>query len=250
MQYLVRVADLRIQADDKDPDNVVVSLDAPRRPGLPSKEYYKDSQIVHRYSRMIGKVLEALLHEANPHCSSFPGKYTTKSQYLVEAIVNLEAKLADATPDAEDAQDVTKYYNPRSLVQVESLLPQISVTNIISSLAPHGYNPDRIIVGSPSYLQRLSTLLEESTVETLQAYFVWKTVQRYAYEVEDEALKPLKRFNNELQGKEPDALEERWRTCIRVVDNGLGKLWFCSTPISRAYLPLGVNLAGLLSFMV
>jgi endothelin-converting enzyme len=93
-------------------------------------------------------------------------------------------------------------------------------------LAPHGYNPNRIIVGSPSYLEKLSNILEESTVEVLQAYFAWKTVQTYVYEVEDEALKPLRRFNNWLQGKDPDALEERWRTCVRVVDYGLG--WILS----------------------
>lgn len=145
----------------------------------------------------------------------------------MKAIIDLESRLAAASPDAEDTQDVTKYYNPRSLAEVESLLPQLSVESVISSLAPHNYLPDRIIVGSPSYLENLSTILEESTAETLQAYFVWKTVQTYAYEIEDQALKPLKRFNNELQGKEPDALQDRWRTCVKVVDNGLGESQFC-----------------------
>lgn len=224
MRQIVGVADFRIQADDKDPDSVVLSLNAPRRPGLPSKEYYKNPEIVLRYSRMIGEVLEALLHEARPQSLGSPAEYRKSNQHLVKAIVDLESQLADATPDEEDAQDVTKYYNPRSLAEIESLLPQLSVRSVVSSLASHGYSPNRIIVGSPIYLKKLSKILEDSSVETLQAYFVWKTVQTYAYEVEDEALKPLKRFNNELQGKESDALEERWRTCVRVVDYGLGKL--------------------------
>lgn len=63
-------------------------------------------------------------------------------------------------------------------------------------------------------------------METLQAYFVWKTVQAYAHSIEDDALKPLRRFNNGLQGKEPDATEERWRFCIKVADDGLGKCQF------------------------
>lgn len=234
--FLLQVADVantRNQADDKDPDSVVLSLSAPSRPGLPSKEYYENPEIVQRYSRVIGIVLEALLQEATPRSLKSPADYTTKNRNLVKAIVDLEAKLAAATPDAEDAQDVTKYYNPRSLAQVKSLLPQISVEDVVSSLAPPDYSPDRIIVGSPSYLETLSTVLEESTAETLQAYFVWKTVQTYAYEVEDETLQPLKRFNNELKGKEPDALEERWRTCVRVVDNGLGKLYIALSHFHR-----------------
>lgn len=60
-------------------------------------------------------------------------------------------------------------------------------------------------------------------METLQAYLVWKTVQAYAHSIEDDALKPLHRFNNGLQGKEPDATEERWRFCIKMADDGLGK---------------------------
>ena len=217
------MADSRKQADDKDPDSVVLSLNAPFRPGLPSKEYYKNANIVSAYSKMISEVLEALLHEAQSTPLELPIDYKRRSSGLVKAIVDLESRLAAVTPDAEDAQDVTKYYNPRSLAEVESLLPQLSVESVISSLAPHDFRPDRIIVGSPSYLETLSAILEESTAETLQAYFVWKTVQTYAYEVEDKALKPLKRFNNELQGKEPDALEERWRTCLKVVDEGLGQ---------------------------
>lgn len=224
MPQRVWIADFRTQADDKDPDSVILSLNAPRRPGLPSKEYYKNPEIVLRYSRIIGEVLEALLREARPQSLGSLAEYRKRNQHLVKAVVDLESQLADATPDAEDAQDITKSYNPRSLAEVEFLLPQLSIRSVVSSLAPHSYNPDRIIVGSPKYLTKLSTILEGSTVETLQTYFVWKTVQTYGYEVEDEALKPLKRFNNELQGKEPDALEERWRTCIRVVDYGLGKL--------------------------
>lgn len=44
--------------------------------------------------------------------------------------------------------------------------------------------------------------------------------------VEDDALKPLLQFNNELLGKAPDAKEERWRTCVNDVHHGLG--WIMS----------------------
>lgn len=148
---------------------------------------------------------------------------STRSAELVEQIVLLESKLAQATPDEEDAEDVTKYYNPMDLDQIKELLPQLSFQYLISTLAPADFKPEKVIVGSPSYLKALSEILRETSAEALQAYFVWKTVQAYAYRVEDNAIKPLKRFNNELQGKDPNASEERWRTCIKVADNGLGK---------------------------
>ena len=152
----------------------------------------------------------------------------------MESIVRLESKLAQATPDEEDAEDVTKYYNPMNLDQIKGLLPQLSVQYLISTLAPVGFKPKKLIVGSPSYLKALSGILRETSAEALQAYFVWKTVQAYAYTIEDDALKPLKRFNNELLGKDPDASEERWRTCIKVADNGLGTSLKKVPPLSKS----------------
>jgi len=204
-------------------------LAAPRQPGLPSKEYYKDVHTVVQYGKMIGQVLEALLLQAGPHSivlQSLRDRFSTSSAELVEGIVLLESKLAKATPDAEDANDATKYYNPRSLDETRALLPQLSVSFVLATLAPSGYSPEKLIVGSPSYLKRLSSVLQETGAETLQAYFVWKTVQTYAYRIEDDVLKPLKRFNNELQGKDSESSEERWRTCIKFTDGGLG--WILS----------------------
>lgn len=218
-----------VTADDKDPDVVVPFIAAPRRPGLPTKEYYKRPELVARYAKTIGQVLEALLAEAKSDSRPLTRLWTqvsTKSAELVESIVLFESKLAQATPDEEDAGDVTKYYNPMNLDQIKGLLPQLSVQYLVSTLAPADFKPAKLIVGSPSYLEALPEILRGTSAEALQAYFVWKTVQAYAYRVEDDALKPLKRFNNELLGKDSDASEERWRTCIKVADNGLG--WILS----------------------
>ena len=191
--------------------------------------------MVTRYGEALGQVLEALLDEASP-VNSAPvaspmvnGNESTRSAELIEQIVILESKLAKATPDTQDAEDVTKYYNPLTLDEIQDLLPEISIEYLITYLAPMKYKPSKLIVGSPSYLTALSAILKDTDAQTLQAYLVWKTVQNYAYEVDDEALKPLWRFNNELQGKDPDASEERWRTCIKVADSGLGN------PISFLY---------------
>lgn len=177
------------------------------------------------YSRTIGQVLEALLHEANTMSLSLTDLSFLRSEGLVKSIVDFESRLAQVTPDSEDMDDVTKYYNPRSLEETDSLIPQILIPNIISSLSPEGYMPAKLIIGSPTYLTTLSSILQDTTKESLKAYLVWKTVQTYAHAAEDEALKPLLRFNNQLQGKDPDAVEERWRTCIKLADEGLSTLY-------------------------
>ncbi|KAI4194985.1 MAG: hypothetical protein LQ346_003564 [Caloplaca aetnensis] len=217
-----------VDADEKNPDSVVLSMSALSRPGLPSKEYYQDQDVVKSYANTIGQVLEGLLREAQPLGRSAidDQKIFECNEELVKAVVQLESDLAYASPKEEDAEDVTKYYNPRSLSEVRSILPQLSLPDLLSTLAPSGFVPNKIIVGSPSYLKAVSQQLEEAAPETLRAYLVWKTVQAYVDEVEDDAVVPLKRFNKELQGKDPDSSEERWRTCVRAADRGLG--WILS----------------------
>lgn len=221
ISYLISIGtsaliDIGVSADDKDPDVVVPFVYAPRSPGLPSKEYYEDADIVARYTKATQQTHDAFLKKFN----------LTAPPDMADHVLKLEAKIARALPDAEDADDVTFYYNPMTFEQAKSLLPQVSLEHLVKSLAPHAPRPSKLIIAAPQYLRDLSQILKETSAETLLAYFLKRALQRYVYKVEDDAVKPLKRFNNELQGKDPDAAEERWRTCVKVADGGLG--WILS----------------------
>jgi endothelin-converting enzyme len=141
---------------------------------------------------------------------------------LAKNVVLLEQKLADATPDTQAQEDVTQYYNPKTLEETEALVPEISFSKIISTLGPKGYQPEKLIVGSPSYLEALSSILSKTPRVVVNAYFKWKAIQTFAEEIEDVKIAPLLEFNNRLAGKDPQASEERWRKCIRTLDSGLG----------------------------
>lgn len=210
---------LGVGADDKDPDTVIIQVSPPRSIGLPSKEYYNNTSVMSRYQRVISHLLAQVGGLVDAETSD-------RSRKLAKEVVDFETRLAEASPNAEDADDVTKYYNIRSLKETGSLLPELSFGYIINDLAPAGYEPDRLIVSSPSYLKVLSKTLRETSAETIQAFFIWKTIQRYASYVDLASVKPYIQFRNELQGKDPNASEERWRTCVKDMDNGLG--WILS----------------------
>ena len=146
----------------------------------------------------------------------------TLNKELVDNLVSLEKNMADAAPDPEDAADVTKYYNPRTLAETEAYNSEISVKHIIGTFAS-GYKPSKLIVGSPEYLEALSKILKSSSRKTIKTYLVWKVVQSWSGAVEDPAVKPLLQFRNKLQGKAPDVKQERWRTCVSTVGSDLGK---------------------------
>lgn len=216
-----------VGADDKDPDVNVISVSAPYSFGLPSKQYYEREEIVKSYKETIGLVLEALLKEAKPDAqlSVFHDRdwSTILSKELVDSVVALEKSMADVAPDPEDASDVTKYYNPRTLEEAESYSSEISIKHILRKFVPD-YEPTKIIVGSPEYLESLSKILKSTSQETIKTYLVWKVVQSWGDIVEDPALQPLMQFRNKLQGKAPNVKQERWRTCVNTVGSDLGKL--------------------------
>ncbi|KAK3318734.1 hypothetical protein B0H66DRAFT_248726 [Apodospora peruviana] len=198
-------------ADDADPDVVVVSVSPPWSFGLPAKERYEDDALVKKYQGVLVEVLSQLTPE--------------QDKDVLAGVVDLEKKLAAASPDSEDRQDVTKYYNPMSLKEASALTPKIGLSYIISSLA-RGEDVKRLIVAAPKYMKDLQKILGDTDDAVLQSYFIWKAVQAFRFHVESPILKPYKRFVNELAGKDPESEPERWRTCVGHVDDGLG--WILS----------------------
>ncbi|KAJ5727578.1 hypothetical protein N7493_005398 [Penicillium malachiteum] len=197
-----------VSPDDRDPDNVAVFVNPPGDIGLPAREYYNNTETVAKYSTVLKQILQAF------DVSNF--------EKITENVVAFEKKLADVTPDTATQEDVTKYYNPLTIEETDKLLPQISFVSILSELAPKGYKSDRLIVGSPSYMKALSEILKNTPRETVSFFFQWKLIQKYSGSIEDDKIAPLRRFTNELAGKDPQATEERWRKCIRTLDESLG----------------------------
>ncbi|KAL4908028.1 hypothetical protein BDW74DRAFT_148455 [Aspergillus multicolor] len=203
-----------VSPDDRNPDNVTIFVTAPRWIGLPAREYYNNTQTVSDYTAVVENVL---------------GKYVEsmkKKEQVSKDVVAFESALADATPTTQVQEDVTQYYNPRSLEETKSLLPQILLADLISALAPSDYKTDRLIVGSPSYMKALSKLLNDTPRETVQLFFKWKIIQGYSEHIESADIQPLREFNNAIAGKDPQAKQDRWRKCITTVDEDLG--WILS----------------------
>lgn len=183
-----------------------------REIGLPAREYYNDTKTVTEYITVLEEVLGQFV--------------SSEAKQKLSDVVAFEGKLADVTPDTQSQEDVTKSYNPHSIEETRTMLPQISIPDILSALAPSDFKTDRLILGSPSYMKSLSTILNETSRDTIQLFFKWKIVQAYSDYVEDAKIQPLREFNNKMAGKDPKATEERWRKCIRSLDSDLG--WILS----------------------
>jgi len=80
-------------ADDTDPDTVIVAVSAPYSFGLPSKERYQDEKLVEKYRQVA--------------IDTLTGLYPDTDKATFSKIIDLEKKLAAASPSSEDREDVT-----------------------------------------------------------------------------------------------------------------------------------------------
>lgn len=77
---------------------------------------------------------------------------------------------------------------------------------------------------SPPYLESVNRLLEKTPKETIQAYFLWVTMRTYLGHTSAAVRKPWETFSKVLAGIDPNVKKERWKTCVREMDNTLGFL--------------------------
>jgi endothelin-converting enzyme len=88
-----------------------------------------------------------------------------------------------------------------SLKDANGLTPQIHLSKVINSLTPSRFKTSRIIVMAPDYMDELASILNNTSKEVLQTYFLWKAVQAFSSDIEADAIKPYRQFTNQLQGK-------------------------------------------------
>jgi endothelin-converting enzyme len=210
---------LEIQADDKDPGKQIISVGPVFVLGRQPPSFYGDSKYLEEYKDIVSKILAHFYH----------GSQEIKAD-VADGVITLERRIAEATPSFAELWDVNKSYNKLDLVEVEKMLPELSIASIARVLSPETAEIQFVLVRSPSYLRSLSRILRSTPSNIIENYFVWKVIQGYAPRVEHPLLQPLKRFQNLLLGRTGNVTEERWKRCLRDVEDELP--WI----ISRFYV--------------
>ena len=90
---------------------------------------------------------------------------------------------------------------------------------LITRFSPK-YIPSTVIVTSPEYIKGVNAIIADAPRNVAQAYFVWKLVYALSNQVDQAAVDPIVQLKGMLQGTK--AQPERWRTCVRTMDDELG----------------------------
>jgi len=84
--------------------------------------------------------------------------------------------------------------------------------------------PKAVLLTSPPYLDSVNRLLKQTPKETIQAYLLWTTIRNFIGHTSASTRKAWEDFSKTLAGIDPNVKKERWKTCVREMDNTIGFL--------------------------
>ncbi|GKT40402.1 endothelin-converting enzyme 2 [Colletotrichum spaethianum] len=198
--------------DDLNPNKTLISVLPGGTPLLTGSQSH-NNETVEEYLR----VMAAVLQEVHPDKPS-----RDKSEKLARAITNFEreANALKATDDSRESDSSPgRVFN---LEQVTSVAPELNHDYVLKNLIPADYEPQELYF-SPAYFGNLSQLLANTTVETVQGFFIWKATSTFSSYVEAEATERLNDMKSKLRAVDPAVVGKpaRWQQCVGHVDEGV-----------------------------
>jgi putative endopeptidase len=192
----------------------------PGQLGLPERDYYlktdeKSVEIRQQYIDHITRMLQ------------FLGDSEDVARKQAEVILALETKLAEPRFDKVQRRDFRNYNNPRSMDQVQEMVPGISWRQALKDLGVDKV-VDTVIVMQPAYMEVVQNILAEGDIDTWKTVMRWATLNNAAGMLSTEIEKANWDFYRKtLNGakKQKPADERALSTVNSTVGEALGKLY-------------------------
>ena len=188
--------------------------------GLPDKDFYlnKDSksiEIREQYKAHISRMLQFLGDD----------KESASSQ--AETILNFETLLATPKLDKVQRRDFRKLNNPRSVKQIQEMVPAINWPLTFKDLGIE-IDLDTLIVMQPKYMEAVQEIFENEDINTWKIVMRWATLNEAASQLTTEIEKANWDFYSKtLSGAkiQRPADERALATVNGTVGEALGKLY-------------------------
>lgn len=153
------------------------------------------------------------------HLFGMTGKSSTEAEKSMEAVMNIETRIARASYSATEQRDVEKNYHKMSYRQLLTDFPGIdwSTLFLLNGIPAVEY----VTVNQPEPIHEVEKILAECTVEELKAYLYYKTVDDAASSLSDRfRAEAFNFYNHTMSGAEQD--RPRWKRAISSVEGALG----------------------------
>ncbi|MBI1213096.1 MAG: hypothetical protein GC190_16655 [Alphaproteobacteria bacterium] len=196
--------------DDKNPDRYSIDI-VQSGLGLPDRDYYlkDDPKFVEARTKYRAYV-EQMLKLAN-----YPD-----AAKAADAIVAVEHKIAEAHWPNEKRRDVELAYNPRTLAELKTSVPDFPWDAALNSSGISSQN--FFLLRMPEPIAKLAALMKATPIETWRAYFTFHYLNAQAdimpVAFDDAAFE----FNGRVLNGQEQKLE-RWRRAVQALSGRYGE---------------------------
>ena len=130
--------------------------------GLPDRDYY----LLDSFEDIRVKYLSHI-----KRMFKFLGYQDTVCEQYANTIIEFETKIAKGKMDKVDRRDPAKTYNPKSISEIQDMLPMIDWSTYLSNIGVNDI--DSIIVSDLNYFNHLKDILENNQTNDWKIYFKW-----------------------------------------------------------------------------
>ena len=110
---------------------------------------------------------------------NFLGNYNDKQcQDIANKILEFETLIAEGKMDKVDRRDPSKTYNPRSILELNDMLPMFNFSLYLEKIGVK--NIDSVIVTDLNYVNHLKMIFDENNVEDWRLYLKWGVLNNAA----------------------------------------------------------------------
>ena len=179
--------------------------------GLPDESYYRDDKFAETREKYAA-YLTALLTL---------GEYADPAGAAAR-ILALETRLAAGHWERAETRDVQKTYNLTTLDELKALAPAFDWDAYVTNLGGDEQTFAEVIVGQPSYLEHLSSVLEETPVEQWREWLLARVLRSAAPYLTDDFVETNFDFYGRTLNGTPE-LRARWKRGVALVEGALGE---------------------------
>jgi endothelin-converting enzyme len=120
-------------------------------------------------------------------------------------------------------QDPLYTYNKVPISNITETITQVNFPDYFATFTPRNY-PDEVVVTYPAYTRSLTSILNETNVDVLEAYLVTRAALKLAPRLgtSTKSWKAVRNLREILEGIKPGAVGNRAEYCIDSVDRAMG----------------------------
>jgi putative endopeptidase len=199
-----------VDNDDRDAERYIVNV-LQGGLGLPDESYYRDdkfAEIRDKYVAYIATTLGLVDHDDPAGAAA--------------TVLRLETRLAEGHWERAETRDVIKTYNLLTFDELTTLCPGFDWEVWVRNLGGNDKTIAEACVRQPSYLEHLSTVMDETPIEDWRVWMLSRIVRSAAPYLPDEFVAANFDFYGRTLNGTPE-LRARWKRGVSLVEGAMGE---------------------------